>query len=374
MQEVCDSHSLLKAIDHCLDFMRNVTQMVEFVCLKEKNSRLLQFFRMTNHGLVFIIVETTSMCESVQSVLRCKGFPVISLHEDKTLRQCNETLKLFRKEHSPIMIATDIAASSFDVNEIPSIVIYDFPSKIDDYIRSVGRAGPDGVALAFFNAHNFGIAKEVRDFLEKYDQVVSPCLSLISRSFHGGIGKSSKGVTQTAEYVEERDKLEHLMPFLLTIEKGLILIFVNAIETCDHIKRVLCCKGFPSCSLNEDQTQSECEAAIRGFKCGHNIVMIATDVAACGLDISGITHIINYDIPNNMDDYIRCIGCADHNGSTTNALNFDNRTNLVAARNLRDLLNKNAQIIPFWLSQMCNDYNIDCSDGNRNDGRYGGSW
>lgn len=331
------------------------------------------------------------MCESVQSVLRSEGFPVISLHEDNTLRHCNEALKSFRKEHIPIMIATDVAASSLDVDEIPNIVIYDFPSKIDDYIRSVRRAGPDGASLAFFNAHNFGIAKEVRDILEENDQEVSPCLSLMSNSFDGEIGKSSKDITQTVEYVDAKDKLNHLMRFLLTIEAGLILVFVNDIETCDHIKRVLCCKGFPTCSLNEDQTRSECEEAIRGFKEGHNPVMIATDVAACGLDISGITQIVNYDVPNSMDDYIRRIGCADRNGSITNAINFVNHTNLIAARDLRDLLDENAQIIPFWLSQMCNDYDIECSGGNQNYcrdvrysstfhgnrkivGRYGGSW
>ena len=66
----------------------------------------------------------------------------------------------------------------------------------------------------------------------------------------GRVGAASKDVTQTIEYVEEQDKMEALMKFLLTIEEGLILIFVETKRACDYVEDILCSRGFPACSIH----------------------------------------------------------------------------------------------------------------------------
>lgn len=120
----------------------------------------------------------------------------------------------------------------------------------------------------------------------------------------GRVGSASKDVTQTVEYVEEQDKMEALMRFLLTIEEGLILIFVETKRSCDYVEDVLCSRDFPACSIHGDKSQREREEALRAFKRGETPVMVATDVASRGLDIPNVTQVVNYDLPTNIDDYV----------------------------------------------------------------------
>lgn len=95
----------------------------------------------------------------------------------------------------------------------------------------------------------------------------------------GRVGAASKDVSQTLEYVEEQDKLDFLMKFLLTVQEGLILIFVETKRSCDYVEDVLCSKGFPACSIHGDKSQREREESLRSFKRGVTPVLVATDVA-----------------------------------------------------------------------------------------------
>ncbi len=186
----------------------------------------------------------------------------------------------------------------------------------------------------------------------------------------GRVGSASKDVKQTVEYVDQRDKLDHLMRFLLTIEEGLILIFVETKRSCDYIEDVLCTKGFPACSIHGDKSQREREDALKSFRGGHTPVMVATDVAARGLDIPNVTNVVNFDLPTNIDDYVHRIGRTGRAGNTGSALSFVNEKNTGVARELRDLLDENDQEVPQWLNQMCSSFGG--GGGGRGGGRRGG--
>ena len=169
----------------------------------------------------------------------------------------------------------------------------------------------------------------------------------------GRVGSASKDVTQTVEFVEEHEKMEALMKFLLTIEDGLILIFTETKRNCDYVEDVLCGKGFPACSIHGDKSQREREEALRAFKRGETPVMVATDVASRGLDIPNVTNVINYDLPTNIDDYVHRIGRTGRAGNEGSALSFVNEKNNGIVRELKDLLEENDQVVPAWLTQMC---------------------
>jgi len=212
----------------------------------------------------------------------------------------------------------------------------------------------------------------------------------------GRVGSASKDVTQTVEFVEEHDKMEELMKFLLTIQEGLILIFVETKRSCDYVEDILCSRGFPACSIHGDKSQREREEALRAFKRGETPVMVATDVASRGLDIPNVTQVVNYDLPSNTDDYVHRIGRTGRAGNTGAALSFVNEKNSNIVRELRDLLDENEQEVPSWMSQMCNysgrssgrgggrrgggsnfgsrdvRYQRGGNNGNRGDGGYGG--
>jgi ATP-dependent RNA helicase DDX3X len=189
----------------------------------------------------------------------------------------------------------------------------------------------------------------------------------------GRVGSASKDVTQTVEFVEEHDKLETLMRFLLTIEEGLILIFCETKRSCDYIEDVLCQRGFPACSIHGDKSQREREEALRAFKRGITPVMVATDVASRGLDIPNVTQVINYDLPTNVDDYVHRIGRTGRAGNTGSALAFVNEKNSGVIRELRDLLEESDQETPTWLAQMCQFSGGRGGGGGRRGGRGGGS-
>ena len=188
----------------------------------------------------------------------------------------------------------------------------------------------------------------------------------------GRVGAASKDVTQTVEYVEQNDKIETLMRFLLTVEEGLILIFVETKRSCDYIEDILCGKGFPACSIHGDKSQREREDALRSFKKALTPVMVATDVASRGLDIPNVTQVVNFDLPTNIDDYVHRIGRTGRAGNTGAALSFVNEKNSGVIRELRDLLDENEQEVPAWLNQMCSYTGGRSSGGGRGGGGRGG--
>jgi ATP-dependent RNA helicase DDX3X len=187
----------------------------------------------------------------------------------------------------------------------------------------------------------------------------------------GRVGAASKDVTQTVEYVEQNDKINTLMRFLVTIDEGLILIFVETKRSCDYIEDILCGKGFPACSIHGDKSQREREDALRSFKRAQTPVMVATDVASRGLDIPNVTQVVNFDLPTNIDDYVHRIGRTGRAGNTGAALSFVNEKNSGVIRELRDLLDENEQDVPTWLNQMCSYTGGRSSGGGRGGGRGG---
>lgn len=181
----------------------------------------------------------------------------------------------------------------------------------------------------------------------------------------GRVGSASKDVKQTVEYIEQYDKEDYLIRFLNQVQDGLILVFVETKRNADFLEDLLCREGFPATSIHGDRSQREREAALTSFRTGRTPVLVATDVAARGLDINGVTQVINYDLPNNIDDYVHRIGRTGRVGNVGNALSMMNDKNRNIAREMYELLVENGQECPAWLDQMANS-------GFRGGGRGGG--
>ncbi len=95
-------------------------------------------------------------------------------------------------------------------------------------------------------------------------------------------------------YVRDDEKKEHVKR-QLTLVEGLTLIFVETKRGADALETWLYLQGFNATSIHGDRSQFEREAALKAFKSGQSPVMVATDVAARGLDIPAVSHVINYD-------------------------------------------------------------------------------
>jgi ATP-dependent RNA helicase DDX3X len=168
----------------------------------------------------------------------------------------------------------------------------------------------------------------------------------------GRVGAASTDVEQRIEYVEERDKEQFLIKFLNTIDEGLVLVFTETKRGADSLEYILCKDGFPTTSIHGDRSQREREEALQSFRTGRTPILVATDVAARGLDIKGVTHVINYDMPNNIDDYVHRIGRTGRIGRKGKALSFFNQKNRNVARDLYDLLTEAKMDCPGWLDEI----------------------
>ena len=168
----------------------------------------------------------------------------------------------------------------------------------------------------------------------------------------GRVGAAATDVSQSVEYVEDRDKLQFVIRMLNTIDDGLVMVFVATKRNADYIETQLIREGFPSTSIHGDRDQREREDALNTFRSGITPIMVCTDVAARGLDVKGVTHVINYDFPNNIDDYVHRIGRTGRAGHKGTAVSFLNGKNRNIARDLLDLMTENNHAIPDFLEQM----------------------
>ncbi|RDX62632.1 DEAD-box ATP-dependent RNA helicase 52, partial [Mucuna pruriens] len=193
----------------------------------------------------------------------------------------------------------------------------------------------------------------------------------------GRVGSSTDLIIQRVEYVQESDKRSHLMDLLhaqrangVQGKQALTLVFVETKKGADSLEHWLCLNGFPATTIHGDRSQQERELALRSFKSGNTPILVATDVAARGLDIPHVAHVVNFDLPNDIDDYVHRIGRTGRAGKKGLATAFFNDNNSSLARALADLMQEANQEVPAWLSR----YAARSSFGGRNrrsGGRFG---
>jgi ATP-dependent RNA helicase RhlE len=117
-----------------------------------------------------------------------------------------------------------------------------------------------------------------------------------------------ESVTQHVHLVPRELKVDLLLHMLANKPMYSVLIFTRTKHGADKINRKLTRAGIVSVSLHSGRSQGQRQSAMDGFKKGRYQVMVATDIAARGIDIEGISHVINFDVPAFAEDYIHRIG------------------------------------------------------------------
>ncbi|HET6348797.1 MAG TPA: DEAD/DEAH box helicase, partial [Candidatus Krumholzibacteria bacterium] len=115
-------------------------------------------------------------------------------------------------------------------------------------------------------------------------------------------------VTQYIFPVARDRKLDLLRAILEDEGWSMVLVFCGTKDNAEFLTRRLEHAGIDAAELHSNKSQSERKQALEGFKSGEHRVLIATDIAARGLDIDGISHVVNFDVPRNAEDYIHRIG------------------------------------------------------------------
>ena len=133
-------------------------------------------------------------------------------------------------------------------------------------------------------------------------------------------GKAAVTIDQKAYPVAQQHKMPLLLELLEKEDFERVLVFTRTKRGADRIAHVLEKRDHKSNRIHGNRSQSQREAALRSFKSGHTRVLVATDVAARGIDISSVSHVINYDIPVVPEDYVHRIGRTGRAGNTGRAI------------------------------------------------------
>ena len=135
-------------------------------------------------------------------------------------------------------------------------------------------------------------------------------------------GKTADKIDQAVHFVEQSQKTALLADYLGKHRGELSLVFARTKHGAERLMKALVKGGFDAASIHGNKSQGQRDRAIRDFKSGKINVLVATDVAARGLDIPDVRHVYNYDLPNVPDNYVHRIGRTARAGKSGAAIAF----------------------------------------------------
>lgn len=154
-------------------------------------------------------------------------------------------------------------------------------------------------------------------------------------------------VTQVIEVLHEDEKFDRITKFVREMgHNDKAIIFCGKKQRADDLSSDFCLMGVPVQSIHGDRDQSDREQALRDIKEGRVRILVATDVASRGIDIEDITHVINYDFPRNIEEYVHRVGRTGRAGRSGLSLSFFTRNDWGAAAELINILEEAGQEVP----------------------------
>lgn len=157
-------------------------------------------------------------------------------------------------------------------------------------------------------------------------------------------GTIVKNVTQEMIVLEAKDKMKYLEKIIKENE-GSILIFVRTRYGVKNIAKKLISNGHKATEIHSDLSQGQRKRALDSFKSGRSRIMVATDVAARGLDVKGIELVINYDLPDSSSDYVHRIGRTARAGKKGKAISLATPSQLKNIKAIEALIKMRFNIV-----------------------------
>ncbi|XP_011168950.1 DEAD-box ATP-dependent RNA helicase 20 isoform X2 [Solenopsis invicta] len=184
------------------------------------------------------------------------------------------------------------------------------------------------------------------DFLTDYIQINIGSLTLAA----------NHNIRQIIEICQEHEKETKLSQLLREIgaERSKMIIFVETKKKVDDITKTIKRDGWPAISIHGDKSQPERDYVLSEFRNGKTMILVATDVAARGLDVEDVKYVINFDYPNSSEDYIHRIGRTGRCQSAGTAYAYFTPNNARQAKELIAVLEEAGQAINPQLAEMAN--------------------
>ncbi|THH10318.1 hypothetical protein EW145_g1411 [Phellinidium pouzarii] len=225
--------------------------------------------------------------------------------------------------------------------------------------KIVSQIRPDRQTLMFSATWPKDVQKLASDFLNDMIQVNIGSMELTA----------NHNIQQVIEVCTDFEKRAKLVKHLdhISTENAKVLIFVGTKRVADDITKYLRQDGWPALAIHGDKEQRERDWVLAEFKGGRSPILIATDVASRGLDVKDVGYVINYDFPNNCEDYIHRIGRTGRAGQKGISYTFFTTENAKSARDLVTILKEAKAEVPPQLQEMAL-----MGGGGGGRGRYGG--
>ncbi|ERM93966.1 hypothetical protein AMTRI_Chr05g69490 [Amborella trichopoda] len=180
----------------------------------------------------------------------------------------------------------------------------------------------------------------------------------------GGRSVVNKDITQLVEVRQDNERFLRLLELLGEwYEKGKILIFVHSQEKCDSLFKELLRHGYPCLSLHGAKDQTDRESTISDFKSNVCNLLIATSIAARGLDVKELELVVNYDVPNHYEDYVHRVGRTGRAGRKGCAVTFITEEDARYAPDLVKALELSEQAVPDDLKQVADGFMAKVNQG-----------
>ena len=272
-------------------------------------------------GVGLIVLPTRELAEQVQETMAKIGGPIglrtvlliggASMHMQK--------MQIRKKPH--VIIATPgrlndhIDQKSVSLKNVATIVLDEadrmldmgFEPQIKKILANVPKERQTMLFSATMPANIMKIAKSYMEL---------PVRIEIARA-----GTAAKNVSQEVIMVAKGEKIR-LLSKLLEEHRGTVLVFARTKHGAKKIAASVRSMGHPSAEIHSNRTQAQRKDAIEGFKNGRYRVLVATDIAARGIDVSSIELVINYDLPDQTEDYVHRIGRTGRAGQSGQAISF----------------------------------------------------
>ncbi|GLG93843.1 ATP-dependent RNA helicase bel [Gryllus bimaculatus] len=211
--------------------------------------------------------------------------------------------------------------------------------------------------------------KEVRNLAEEF---LSDYIQINIGSLQLAANHNILQIIDVCQEYEKETKLLKLLTEISSEKENKTIIFVETKRKVDEITRSICRYGWPAKSIHGDKSQQERDYVLAEFRNGKIAILVATDVAARGLDVEDVKFVINFDYPQSSEDYVHRIGRTGRSQRTGTAYAFFTPANAKQAGDLISVLQEANQVVNpklHEMAQMAKTMNF----GGRSRGRWGRS-